>query len=80
MLIDRSDNAINLCEMKFYASEYELGKKEAEKLHKRRELFRTKTQTKKYLINTLVTTFGLKTNEYSASAVDKSLEMNALFL
>ncbi len=80
MLIDRSDNAINLCEMKFYATEYELTKKEAEKLHKRRELFRTKTQTKKYLINVLVTTFGLKTNEYSASAVDKSLKMDALFL
>ena len=80
MLIDRSDNAINLCEMKFYATEYELTKKEAEKLHKRRELFRTKTQTKKYLINVLVTTFGLKTNEYSASAVDKSLKMDALCL
>jgi uncharacterized protein len=45
MLIDRSDNAINLCEMKFYTTEYELSKKEAEILHIRRELFRTKTQT-----------------------------------
>jgi uncharacterized protein len=59
---------------------YELTKKEADKLHKRRELFRTKTQTKKYLINTLVTTFGMKTNEDSARAVDKSLKMDALFL
>ncbi len=80
MLIDRSDNAINLCEMKFYATEYELTKKEAEKLHKRRELFRTKTQTQKYLINTLITTFGIKANEYSASVIDKALKMDALFL
>jgi uncharacterized protein len=80
MLIDRSDNAINLCEMKFYASEYELSKKEAEKLRIRRELFRQKTQTNKYLINTLVTTFGLKVNEYSASTVDKVLKIDALFL
>ena len=80
MLIDRSDNAINLCEMKFYATEYELSKKEAEKLHIRRELFRAKTQTKKYLINTLLTTFGLKANEHSTSTVDKSLKMDALFL
>jgi hypothetical protein len=57
-----------------------LTKKEAEKLHKRRELFRQKTQMRKYLINTLVTTFGLKTNEYSASVVDKSLKMDSLFL
>jgi uncharacterized protein len=80
MLIDRSDNAINLCEMKFYASIYELNKKEAEKLRSRRELFRAKTKTKKFLINTLITTFGLKTNEYSASAVDKALNMEVLFL
>ncbi len=80
MLIDRSDNAINICEMKFYGTEYELNKKEAEKLHTRRELFRAKTQSKKYLINTVVTTFGLKVNEYSASAVDKWLKMDALFL
>lgn len=80
MLIDRSDNAINLCEMKFYATEYEMNKKEAEKLRIRRELFRTKTQTKKYLINTLITTFGLRANEYSSSASDKVLKMDALFL
>jgi uncharacterized protein len=80
MLIDRSDNAINVCEMKFYTSEYELTKKEAERLRLRRELFRSKSRTKKYLINTLITTFGLKTNEHSASSVDKVLELEALFL
>jgi hypothetical protein len=80
MLIDRSDNAINLCEMKFYATEYELSRKEAEKLHTRREMFRAKSQTTKYLINTLITTFGLKANEHSASALDKVLRMEALFL
>lgn len=79
MLIDRSDNAINLCEMKFHATAFELTKKEAEKLNARRELFRAKTHTKKYLINTLVTTFGIKINEHSASAVDKVLGLEALF-
>lgn len=78
LLIDRSDHAINLCEMKFYATEYELTKKEAEKLRLRREMFRSKTQTTKYLINTLITTFGLKPNEYSAGVVDKALKMDAL--
>ena len=80
MLIDRSDNAINLCEMKFYATAYELTKKEAEKLQTRRELFRTKTQTSKYLINTLMTTFGIKANEYSLNAIDKVVQLDALFL
>ncbi len=80
ILIDRNDNAINICEMKFYTSEYELTKKEAEKLRLRRELFRSKTHTQKYLINTLITNFGIKTNEHSAGTLDKVLKMEALFL
>jgi AAA+ ATPase superfamily predicted ATPase len=79
MLIDRSDNAINLCEMKFYGNEYEFSRKESEQLRKRRELFREKTQTKKYLINTLITTYGLKSNENSVGVIDKVILMEQLF-
>lgn len=79
LLIDRNDNAINICEMKFYATEYELTKKEAEKMRSKRELFRAKSKTKKQLINTLISTYGLKENENSISIVDKELNINALF-
>lgn len=79
MLIDRSDNSINICEMKFYATEFELSKKEANELRIRREFFRTKTQTKKYLINTLVTTYGLKKNEHSAGIIDKVVVTDDFF-
>jgi len=65
--------------MKFYGSEYELSKKEAEVLRKRREIFRTKTATKKYLINTLVTTYGLKANQHSAGIIDKVVVLDQLF-
>jgi hypothetical protein len=79
MLIDRSDNSINICEMKFYGSEYELSRKEAEVLRKRREVFRAKTVTKKYLINTLITTYGLKTNQHSAGIIDKVVVLDQFF-
>lgn len=79
MLIDRSDNSINICEMKFYATEFELSKKEANELRTRREFFRTKSQTKKYLINTLITTYGLKKNEHSAGIIDKVVVIDQLF-
>lgn len=79
MLIDRSDNAINLCEMKYYAAEYELTKKEADRLRQRREGFRAKSNTKKYLINTLITTYGLRPNEHSLGVIDKILTMESLF-
>lgn len=79
MLIDRSDNSINICEMKYYATEFEITKKEADQLRIRRETFRTKTQTKKYLINTLVTTYGMKKNEHSAGVIDKVVVIDQLF-
>ena len=79
MLIDRSDNSINICEMKFYGKEYELTKSDAEALRKRRELFREKTVTKKYLINTLISTYGLKDNINSAGIIDKVVVMDQLF-
>lgn len=79
MLIDRADNSINICEMKFYGTEYSLSAKEADTLRKRREFFREKTKTKKYLINTLITTFGLKQNENSVGIIDKVVLIDDLF-
>ena len=79
MLIDRSDNCINLCEMKFYGTEIEISKKDADLLRNRRELFREKTNTKKYLINTLITTYGLRSNENSVGVIDKVIVIDQLF-
>jgi uncharacterized protein len=79
LLIDRNDNAINICEMKFYASEYELTKKEADKIRIKRELFRAKTKTKKHLMHTLITTYGVKQNEYSLGIIDHDLDIHTLF-
>jgi AAA+ ATPase superfamily predicted ATPase len=79
LLIDRNDNAINICEMKFYNNELLLSKKECETLRIRREQFRAKTKTKKYLINTIITTFGFKHNEYSTGIVDAVIPMERLF-
>ena len=79
LLIDRSDNSINICEMKFYGKEYELSKSESETLRKRRELFRGKTATKKYLINTLISIYGLKVNANSTGVIDKVVVMDQLF-
>jgi AAA+ ATPase superfamily predicted ATPase len=79
LLIDRADNAINICEMKFYNDELRLSKNDCETLRKRRESFRTKSKTKKYLINTIITTFGFKQNEYSTGIVDAVIPMERLF-
>jgi len=79
LLIDRNDNAINICEMKFYNSELSLTKKQTEQIRKRRDSFRQQTKTKKLLINTVVTTYGFITNGNSIGIIDNHLDMNSLF-
>jgi hypothetical protein len=78
MLIDRADMAINLCEIKFYADEWKLTAKDSELLRKRRERFRQLTGTKKMLINTVISSYGISSNEHSKAQVDKSLKIKDL--
>ena len=65
MLIDRNDQTINLCEMKYSATAYSIKKDYDQWLLDRRELFREQTRTKKALHLTMITTLGLKDNPYS---------------
>ena len=65
LLIDRADNNINLCEMKFYAGEFTLDKDGELSLRNKISSIREKIGTKKNIFPTLITTFGLKNNAYS---------------
>ena len=65
MLIDRDDRIINVCEMKFTSKEYSMTKDESVKLARRIELFREATGTRKGIMPTLVTSYGMKRNPNS---------------
>lgn len=78
LLIDRADQAINLCEMKFYDGPYILTTEDVRNLQQKRNVFEQTTGTRKQLFITLITTQGLYENEQSRIA-DKSLDMNVLF-
>lgn len=65
LLIDRKDETVNLCEMKFSRSEYEIDNEEEQKLLRRIDVFQSETGTSKSIILTLVTTAGLKRNSHS---------------
>jgi hypothetical protein len=67
LVIDRRDDTINLCEIKFSLSKYEITADYAEWLEERREIFRKKTQTRKSLYLTMITNKGLKQNAYSGT-------------
>ena len=79
MLIDRADQCINLCEVKFYNDEWTLTKEDAEKLRRRRSRFLQISKTKKTVFNTVVTTYGVHSNSHSQGQIDQSVAMDALF-
>ncbi len=79
LIIDRSDRVINICEMKFSVSSFTIDKAYAENLRNKIAVFREETKTKKTLFLTMVTTFGLKQNEYAMQLVNESLDISALF-
>jgi AAA+ ATPase superfamily predicted ATPase len=80
LLIDRADNVINLCEMKFYNAEFTIDKKYATELRNKVSVFSNSTKTKKNIFLTFITSYGLKTNEYSLELVQNNLTIDDLFV
>ncbi|MBU1013240.1 MAG: ATP-binding protein [Bacteroidetes bacterium] len=80
LLIDRDDNVINLCEMKFYNTEYAIDKKYANEIAKKVNAFSDCTKTKKSVFVTFITTYGLIQNQYSKQYVQNELTMDHLFI
>ena len=78
LLIDRGDNTINVCEVKFSEKQYEIDKSYAEKIRKREQLFREDTDTRKSLQTTFITTYGVKKNNYY-SVVTNEIVLDDLF-
>jgi hypothetical protein len=79
LLIDRADRTINICEMKFYNSEFLIDAKYANELRNKVEVFRNQTNTRKNIFLTMLTTFGTKENEHSTSLEIIDLKMDVLF-
>jgi len=78
LVIDRRDEVINLCEMKYSLKEFTIDKDYENKLRERQELFRKETKTRKALHITFVTTYGLVKNKYSG-IVQSEVTLDDLF-
>jgi len=64
LVIDRADRVINLCEMKYAKDEYTITKEYDDELRRRYAIFADATKTKKAIHTTMITTFGVKRNQY----------------
>jgi hypothetical protein len=79
LLIDRQDQCINVCEMKFSRTEFELSKKYAIELQNKLDIFLGKTKTRKSLFLTMVSTHGIKNMKSYPGLVQSEITMDDLF-
>jgi hypothetical protein len=64
LVIDRNDRVINLCEMKYADNEYIITKDYDRNLREKRGAFMREMKTRKTVHTTLITTYGVRHNEY----------------
>jgi uncharacterized protein len=79
LLLDRKDQIINLFEIKFYNTVWQLDKSDAADLREKMAIFQRMSKTKKHIFLTLISTFGIKHNAHSLGLVDVSLTIDDLF-
>lgn len=78
LLIDRKDDTINLCEMKFSHDKFAIDGKTAEELRRKIEIFVGATNTKKNILLTMITTQGIMQTAYS-DIIQRQVTLNELF-
>jgi uncharacterized protein len=79
LLIDRADNCITMCEIKFHNAAFEITQQYSDTLRDKREIFRANTKTKKNIFITFISLYGIKQNEHSLSIVSNEVVGDDLF-
>ncbi len=70
LLIERKDNVINMCEVKFYNDEFFVDRNYHFTLVRRKKMVLDMVSPRIAVHNTLITTYGLKRNEYSEDFIN----------
>lgn len=78
-LIDRSDNVINIIEIKFCNSEFIIDKEYFFSLSEKIKIFKEVTKTKKNIFLVMVTPFGVSKNPYSNEILSQQVLLEDLF-
>jgi hypothetical protein len=79
MLIERADNALNLCEIKFSNDVYKLSKAEHDNIKKKVFYLQEKLNRRKSIFPTMITTFGCEKNMYYLGLITNQVSLEALF-
>ena len=78
LIIERADQIISLCEIKYSRAQYSIDAKEEERLRNRLVDFAEETKVREAVQLVMITTYGLKENNHSSEVNDK-LVMDDLF-
>lgn len=79
LIIDRKDDCINLCEIKFCHSKFTIDKDYALELRRKITVFREQTKTSKTIFLTIITPYGVQKNEYSTELVNQEIVLEDFF-
>lgn len=79
LLLDRKDDIINICEMKFHTDEFRIDLDYSKKLRAKREGFKAVTGTRKMVHSVFITVFGVLENKYKNDHVDHDLTIDIFF-
>ena len=80
LLIERNDQTINVCEIKFSAAPYEVSTTDVKNFENKKNVFRYHSKTNKHLFLTLITTFGVVENANRLYSVDQVVVLDDLFV
>ena len=80
LLIDRADNCINLCELKFHVGRFTVDKRYAESLRRKKQVFCDHTGARKAVFVTLIAAGGVADNVHRRTAVDVAIDGAAALL
>lgn len=64
LIIERSDNFVNLCEIKFYSNDFTVTKEYDRIMRNKKEALQSVISKKKSVHNVLITTYGITENAY----------------
>lgn len=78
MIIERSDRVIHLCEIKFSEQEFNINNDYETRLRKRMGIFKFVTKTKKVVVHTFITTYGIGRGKHN-SIVHSEVTMDDIF-
>ncbi|MDA9563854.1 hypothetical protein N9R81_04175 [Flavobacteriales bacterium] len=77
-MIDRDDNIVNVCEIKFYNGTFSVDANYANNLRNKEVQFKKSTKTRKGINTIMLTTWGIE-GKHAKGLVTNSLNIDCLF-